>query len=230
MPSFAVLGHRLRPSVQERAFADTLTLPVLLPTIGREAPATRVMPDGWVVVVQPLRPPRVTPLPRARRLRPLLATALGVMLCALPTAELHGDESAGPVVTRAARQPMTQSAAESDAPPEGRPAPLPSAPVGGTARAAGPSISAAPTRPAATQAGTASGRVTAQSTADSTGWPEHEWRVAEAMRLRYRELYARRLVDWATWQAREVEALRARRRWEAALAGRGAGAGARTPA
>lgn len=118
MPSFADLGHRLRPSAQERAFADTLVLPVLIPAIGRDVPAMRLTPDGWVVVLQPLRPPRVTPLPRVRRLRPLLASALGLMLCALPVAELHGDESVGLVVAGAA-QPVAEWAL---APADARPA------------------------------------------------------------------------------------------------------------
>jgi outer membrane PBP1 activator LpoA protein len=87
MSSFAVLGHRLRPSAQERAFADTLTLPVLLPSIGRTAQVTS---DGLVVVVQPLRPPQVTALARTRRLRPLLAGALGLTLLALPAADQIG--------------------------------------------------------------------------------------------------------------------------------------------
>lgn len=112
MPSFADLGHRLRPSAQERAFADTLVLPVLIPAIGRDVPAMRLTPDGWVVVLQPLRPPRV------RRLRPLLASALGLMLCALPVAELHGDESVGLVVAGAA-QPVAEWAL---APADARPA------------------------------------------------------------------------------------------------------------
>lgn len=39
---------------------------------------------------------------------------------------------------------------------------------------------------------------------------QHEWQVAEAMRLRYRALHAQGLVDWEAWQARENEALRLR--------------------
>lgn len=217
MPSFAVLGHRLRPSVQERAFADTLTLPVLLPAIGPEA---QVMPEGWVVVVQPLRPPRVSAFPRARRLRPVLAGAIGFMLCALPAVELHGDESAGAVVMRVEPPPRAQPvgmsaqappdrppAVESDSGPDARPASRPDAPVGRPVPAAPTARNTAPARPG-------------RATSESIGWFEHEWRVAEAMRQRYHELYARRLVDWESWQAREAEALRARLRWEAMLAGR----------
>lgn len=201
MPSFAVLGHRLRPSPQERAFADTLTLPVLLPPIER---------DGLVVVLQPLRPPRVTPLPRVRNLRPLLVSVLGLTLTALPAADLRGDELPGRFAGIAAAPVPAAVSADGPAaaampvaadsplvtvpPPSAPPAVVPKPPAGAVARRPLP--------------------------AKSAGWLEHEWRVAEAMRQRYRELYSHRLVDRDAWQAREAEALRARQRWEATAARR----------
>lgn len=219
MPSFAVLGHRLRPSVQERAFADTLTLPVLLPALQRDGLDEQDRHDGLVVVVQPLRPPRVTPLPRVRNLRPLLAGALGLTLSALPAADLHGDELPGRF-TAIAAQPVSQQAlsalpVSAAASADGLDAAAARAlPVGDTLPLPPATLSVAPKSPAGSEP-------RRRMPAKSAGWLEHEWRVAEAMRQRYRELYARRLVDWDAWQAREIEALRARRRWEATQAGRG---------
>jgi hypothetical protein len=179
-----------------------------------------------VVVVQPLRPPQVTVLARTRSLRPLLAGALGLTLLALPAADLHGDESASRVAALAPQRlrapPVTEQAAGPD------PAPPVAEPAADSGRHPLPASTPAST-PASAPVGRAA-QSARRAAAESTGWPEHEWRVAEAMRLRYRELYARHLVDWAAWQAREAEALRARRRWERWQANRGAGGLPRDPA
>lgn len=203
------LWRRLRRRAHDPAYADTAIIPILQPG-SLDRPARLLHPRQARRATA--RAAGVQRLRRGAALLGLLGLAAAVggawwsrepagevaVAGAAPTASRAGAAGGRPAVsnpTQAAASPASVAA------PVGAPigAPAASAVEGGAAAAGALPASRPPARAPRDAAQRA--RLAAL---------QHEWQVAEAMRLRYRALYAQGLVDWETWQARENEALRLR--------------------
>ena len=207
MPSFGALGRSRGPSAGDPAFADTIVIPVLVP-----GPL-----DRPAVLLRPVRPPMAAARGTAhRRIGPVVVGVLALAL--LGGLALDGDwlpSGAGDATAGAPRPAVAAPAGSGRAgtAPEGQ------VEVGGRVEAL-----VAASAPAGAPAYVPSAVVPARSEPRAPANPNlaaggmhrqiamlaHEWEVAEAMRLRYRELHARGLVSWEAWRAQENEALRLR--------------------
>lgn len=220
------LWRRLRRRAHDPAYADTAIIPILQPG-SLDRPARLLHPRQARRATA--RAAGVQRLRRGAALLGLLGLAAAVggawwsrepagevaVAGAAPTASRAGAAGGRPAVsnpTQAAASPASAAA------PVGAPIGAPAASaVEGVAGAAaeGTDVPTAASAARAAAGALPASRPPARAPRDSAQRArlaalQHEWQVAEAMRLRYRALYAQGLVDWETWQARENEALRLR--------------------
>lgn len=213
MPSFGALGRSRGPSAGDPAFADTIVIPVLVPaTLDRPA-----------VLLRPARPRMAAPRRAAhRRIGPVVGGALALALALLGGLALDGDRpplSAGDATAAAPRPAEAAPAGSGRAGTETVGQVAAAVEVGGTVApqveasvpADVPSAVVAPRSELRPPRPPANPNVAAGGMHRQIAMLAHEWEVAEAMRLRYRELHAQGLVSWEAWRAQENEALRLRR-------------------
>lgn len=210
------LWRRLRGRPQDPAYADTAVIPILQP-----GPL-----DRPARLLHPRQARRATA--RSHRSALWLRRALRLGLLGLAAAaggaawwaRAPGDE-AGPASAVSVAPPGRSAAETAASAPLRAPEAVPSTPAAAVpaAEASGSSVEAfaasAPASagdgPAATPGSPRPARAPREAAArQRIAALQHEWQVAEAMRLRYRALHAQGLVDWEAWQARENEALRLR--------------------
>lgn len=211
MPSFGALGRSRGPSAVDPAFADTIVIPVLVPG-PLDRPAVLLRP--------PVRPPVAAARGAARRrVGPVVGGALALAL--LGGLALDGDwppPGAGDVTAVASRPAEAAPAGSGRAgtAPEGQAAAAVEVGVRVEPLVAASPPADVPSAGASVRSELRPPRTPAHPNLAAGGWHRqiamlaHEWEVAEAMRLRYRELHAQGLVSWEAWRAQENEALRLR--------------------